>query len=65
MTPWTVACQAPLSMGFSSQEHWNELSFPSPGDPPDPGIEPGCPATQADSLPSDPPGNSMPGNKKV
>ena len=40
-TPWTVACQAPLSMGFSRQECWSGLSFPSPEDFPDPGIEPG------------------------
>ena len=40
-TPWTVACQAPRSMGFSRQEHWSGLSFPSPGDLPNPGIEPG------------------------
>ena len=39
-TPWTVACQAPLSMGFSRQENWSGLPFPSPGDLPDPGIEP-------------------------
>ena len=50
-TPWTVACQAPLSMGFSRQEYWTGLPFPSPGDLPDPGIEPGSPALQADSLP--------------
>ena len=43
-TPWTVAYQAPLSMGFSRQEHWSGLPFPSPGDLPDPGIEPGSPA---------------------
>ena len=42
-TPWTVAYQAPLSMGFSRQEYWSGLLFPSPGDPPDPGIEPGSP----------------------
>ena len=42
-TPWTVACQAPLSMGFSRQEYWSGLLFPSPGDLPDPGIEPGSP----------------------
>ena len=42
-TPWTVAYQAPLSMGFSRQEYWNGLPFPSPGDLPDPGIEPGSP----------------------
>ena len=50
-TPWTVACQAPLSMGFSRQEYWTGLPFPSPGDLPDPEIEPGSPALQADSLP--------------
>ena len=37
--PWTVACQAPLSMGFSRQEYWNRLPFPPPGDLPNPGIE--------------------------
>ena len=51
-TPWTVAHQAPLSMGFSRQEYWSGLPFPSPGDLPYPGIEPGPPALQADSLPS-------------
>ena len=50
MTPWTVACQAPLSMGFSRQEYWSGLPFPSPGDLPDPGIKPEFPALQADSL---------------
>ena len=49
VTPWTVACQAPLSMGFSRQEYWSGLPFPSPGDLPDPGIEPASPALQADS----------------
>ena len=43
MTPWTVADQAPLSMQFSRQEYWSELPFPSPGDLPDPGIEPSSP----------------------
>ena len=43
-TPWTVAYQAPLSMGFSRQEYWSGLPFPSPEDLPDPGIEPGSPA---------------------
>ena len=43
-TPWTVAYQAPLSMGFSRQEYWSELLFPSPGDLPNPGIEPESPA---------------------
>ena len=51
--PWTVACQAPLSMGFSRQEYWNGLPFPSPGDRPNPGMEPGSPALQADSLPTE------------
>ena len=53
MTPWTVARQAPLSMRFSSQEHWSGLPFPSPGDLPDPGIEPGSPALQAESSPTE------------
>ena len=52
-TPWTVAYQAPLSMGFSRQEYWSGLPFPSPGDLPDPGIEPRSPAWQAGSLPSE------------
>ena len=47
---WAVAHQAPLSVGFSRQENWNELPFPSPGDLPDPGIELESPAWQADSL---------------
>ena len=45
---WTVAYQAPLSMGFSRQEYWSGLPYPSPGDLPNPGIEPGSPALQAD-----------------
>ena len=49
-TPWTVAYQAPPSMEFSRQEYWSGLPFPSPGDLPDPGIEPRCPALQADAL---------------
>ena len=57
-TPWIVACQAPLFMGFSKLEYWSGLPFPSPGDLPDPGIEPRSPALQADSLPSEPPGKS-------
>ena len=52
--PWTVANQAPLSMGFSRQEYWSRLPFPSPGDLPDPGIELRSPALQADALPSKP-----------
>ena len=55
-TPWTVAYQAPLSMGFSRQECWSGLPFPSPGDLPNTGIEPGSPALQAEALPSEPPG---------
>ena len=55
-TPWTVARQAPLSMGFSRQEYWSGLPFPSPGDLPNPGIEPGSPALQTDALSSEPPG---------
>ena len=51
-TPWTIACQAPLSMGFSRQEYWSGLPFPSPGDLPDAGIEHRSPTLQADSLPS-------------
>ena len=56
-TPWTVAHQAPASMGFSRREYWSGLPFPSPGDLPDPGIEPRSPALQADALTSEPPGN--------
>ena len=48
--PWTIAYQVPLSMGFSRQEHWSVLPFPSPGDIPDPEIEPLSPTLQADSL---------------
>ena len=49
-TPWTLARQAPLSMGFSWQGYWSGFPFPSPGDLLDPGVEPGSPALQADSL---------------
>ena len=55
-TPWTVACQAPLSMGFSRQEYWSGLPCPLPGDLPDLGIEARSSALQVDSLPSEPPG---------
>ena len=58
-TPWTVAHQAPLSMGFSRQEYWSGLPFPSPGDLPDPGLEPRSPALQVDALTSEPPGVPM------
>ena len=54
--PWTVTCQAPLSKEFSRQEYWSGLPFPSAGDLPDPGIEPGSPALLADSFLSEPPG---------
>ena len=52
-TPWTTACQAPPSMGFSRQEYQSGLPFPSPGDFPDPGLTPGSPAVQAASLPTE------------
>ena len=55
-TPWAVAYQAPPSMGFSRQECWSGLPFPSPGDFPDPGIKPRSPTLQADALPSELPG---------
>ena len=56
-TPWTIAHQTPLSMGFSRQEYWSGLPCPlPPGDLPDPGIKPTTPALQADSLPTEPPG---------
>ena len=55
-TPWTVAYQTALSMEFSRQEYWSGLPFPSPRDLPNPGIEPGSPALQADALTSEPPG---------
>ena len=58
-TLWTVACQAPLSMGFSRQEYWSRLPFSSPGDLPNPGIEPGSPALQADSLLTELQGKAM------
>ena len=55
-TPRTVAYQAPLSIGFSRQEYWSGLPFPSPGDLPNSGFEPGSPALEADALTSEPPG---------
>ena len=58
VTPWAVASQAPLSMGFSRQEYENGLPCPPPGNLPNPGIEPRSPTLQADSLPSEPPGKS-------
>ena len=59
VTPWTVAHQAPPSMGFPRQEYWNGLPFTSPGDLPNPGIKPRSPALQTDALPSEPPGNPL------
>ena len=53
VAPWTAARWAPPSVGFSRQEYWSELPFPSPGDLPDWGIEPESPALQADSLPTE------------
>ena len=55
---WTVACQVPLSMEFSRQEYWSGLPFPTPRDLLDSGINPGSPANEAGSLPSEPPGKS-------
>ena len=49
----------PVSLEFSSQEYWSGLSFPTPGDLPNPGVEPGSPALKADSLPSEPPGKPL------
>ena len=57
MTP--VDYQASLFMGFSRQEYWSRLPLPSPGDLPNPGIEPGSPALHADALPSEPPGKGL------
>ena len=54
VTPWTIIHKAPLSMGFPRQEYWSGLPFPPPGDLPDPGIKPGSPALQANSLPTEP-----------
>ena len=64
VTPWTVTCQTPLPTSFPRQEYWSGLPFPSPGDLPNPGIEPGSPALEADALPSEPPGKSK-GRRKT
>ena len=61
--PWMVALQTPLSMGFSRQEYWSGLPFPSPGDLLYPGIEPRSPTLQADTLTSAPPGKPL--NKRI
>ena len=55
-TPWTVACQVSLSMGFPRQEYWSGLSFPTPGDLPDPGIELESPALAGGFFTAEPPG---------
>ena len=60
VTPWTVACQAPLSLEFSRQEYWSGLPFPPPEDLPNPEIELRSPTLQADALPSEPPGKIYP-----
>ena len=57
--PWTVACQAPLSMGLPRQEYWSGLPFPSPGDPPDPRLNLGLLHWQVNSLPTEPPGKPI------
>ena len=59
VTSWTVVCQVPLSMALSRQEYWSGLPFPSPGHLPYPGIELGCLAVQADSLPTELQGKPM------
>ena len=64
VTPWTVAYQTPPSMGFSRQEYWSGLPFPSPGDLPNPGIKPGSPALQTDTLLSEPPGKPIGGGEE-
>ena len=64
-TPWTVACQAPLFMGFPRLEYWSGLPFPTPGDLPDPGSKCESPALQADSLPSEPPGKPQVNNNAL
>ena len=66
VTLWTVAHQVPLSMGFPRQEYWRGLPIPSPGDFPNPRIEPGSLALWVDDLPSEPAGNHIPlGNCKL
>ena len=58
-TPWTIACQVPLPMGFPRQEYWNALPFPSTGALPDPGIDPASPALGGGFLTTEPPGKPM------
>ena len=64
-TPSTIAHYVPQSMGFPRQEYWSGWPFPSPGDHPDPGIEPWSPALQAVSLPSEPPGKPKDEKNKI
>ena len=66
-TPWTVAYQAPPSMGFSRQEYWSGVPFPSPGDLSNPRIKPASPSFQADALTAEPPGDpgSIPGSGRL
>ena len=59
MTPWTVARQAPLSMGFPRQEYWSELPFPPPGDLPNPGVEPASPVLADRFFSTAPPGKPL------
>ena len=61
--PWTAAHQAPGSIGLHRQEYWSGFPVPSPGDLPDPGIKPGSPSFQADTLTSEPPGKMKEGYK--
>ena len=63
-TPWTVAHQTPLSMGFPSQEHWSRSPFPIPEYLPDPGIKPKSPAWQAESWTTGPPGKPIQRKKR-
>ena len=65
VAPWSVAHQAPMSVEFSRQEYWSGLPFPSPGDLLNPGIEPGSPALQADSLPFEPPESPKPTQSSI
>ena len=64
-TPWTVAYQVPPSAGFSRQEYWSGMPLLSPGDLPNPGIEPRSPTLEGDTLPSEPPGKQEADNKQV
>ena len=64
VTPWTVAHQSPLSMEFSRQEHWSRLLFPSPGDLPDPGIEPASPASAGGFFTTEPLGKPPSGKEQ-